>query len=263
MLHGNTPGSVNLSYTVTRARVSRMTTQLIGSALDRVVNSKTFSRSRSLQDFLTFIVTQSLEPDQNLKEYRIGVDVLKRGGAFDPAENSIVRVQAYRLRAKLADYYQHEGQAEDVRIDLEPGSYIPVIRECAIVATLRSLRFPGLTLDLLPFDSLRPDAPESDAVAFLYAGISAHLDSQLRAALRHRHFARSSRVHLQIEFRARSGPWGFRAITYLTDADNHCVVLSRALSKPPGIGIAELEIAAVEIAQAIWQKTDALVSCNG
>ena len=132
-----------------------MTTQLIGSALDRVVNSKTFSRSRSLQDFLTFIVTQSLEPDQNLKEYRIGVDALKRGGAFDPAENSIVRVQAYRLRAKLADYYQHEGQAEDVRIDLEPGSYKPVIRECAVVATLRSLRFPGLILDLLPCRSLR------------------------------------------------------------------------------------------------------------
>ena len=135
-----------------------MTTQLIGSALDRVVNSKTFSRSRSLQDFLTFIVTQSLEPDQNLKEYRIGVDALKRGGAFDPAENSIVRVQAHRLRAKLADYYQHEGQAEDVRIDLEPGSYTPVIRECAVVATLRSLRFPGLILDLLPFD---PSAADS------------------------------------------------------------------------------------------------------
>ena len=122
-----------------------MTTQLIGSALDRVVNSKTFSRSRSLQDFLTFIVTQSLEPDQNLKEYRIGVDALNRGGGFDPAENSIVRVQAYRLRAKLADYYQHEGSAEDVRIDLEPGSYKPVIREGSVFASMRSLRYPGQT----------------------------------------------------------------------------------------------------------------------
>src|SRR5579864_6627317 len=181
-----------------------MTTQLIGSALDRVVHSKTFSRSRSLQDFLTFIVTQSLDPDQNLKEYRIGVDALKRGGAFDPAENSIVRVQAYRLRAKLADYYQHEGQAEDVRIDLEPGSYTPVIRECAVVATLRSLRFPGLIVDLLPFD-VPPAATshEARAVAFLYTVFSTHLDTLLHDAMRvhfrHRHASRNSRIHLQLE----------------------------------------------------------------
>ncbi len=240
-----------------------MTTQLIGSALDRVVNSKTFSRSRSLQDFLTFIVTQSLEPDQNLKEYRIGVDALKRGGAFDPAENSIVRVQAYRLRAKLADYYQHEGHAEDVRIDLEPGSYKPVIRECALVATLRSLRFPGLTLDLLPCDPLPAGSLESDTLAFLYTAITAHVDSLLRLALLHRHFSRNSRLHLQLDFRARSGPWGFRAITYLTDAESRCVVLSKALSNSPGASFSDLEKAGAEIAQAVWQRADALLSCNG
>jgi len=244
-----------------------MTTQLIGSALDRVVNSKTFSRSRSLQDFLTFIVTQSLEPDQNLKEYRIGVDALKRGGTFDPAENSIVRVQAYRLRAKLADYYQHEGQAEDVRIDLEPGSYKPVIRECAVVATLRSLRFPGLIVDLLPFDPLTPNSPELDAVDFLYTVISAHLDTLLRAGMRaglmHRHAARNFRLHLQVEFRARAASSGIRAITYLTDADHQTVVLSKALSQAPEASVADLEKAGVAIAQAVWRRIDALLSGNG
>lgn len=246
-----------------------MTTQLIGSALDRVVHSKTFSRSRSLQDFLTFIVTQSLEPDQNLKEYRIGVDALKRGGAFDPAENSIVRVQAYRLRAKLADYYQHEGQTEDVRIDLEPGSYKPVIRECAIIATLRSLRFPGLILDLLPVDP--PDIPaaasaqEARAAAFLYTVLSTHLDTLLHDSLRshRRHLSRNSRIHLQLDFRARSGAWGLRAITYLTDADAQRIVLSQAISNPPGVPIGDLEKAGIEIAEAVWHRIDSLLSCNG
>ena len=255
-----------------------MTTQLIGSALDRVVNSKTFSRSRSLQDFLTFIVTQSLEPDQNFKEYRIGVDALKQGGAFDPAENSIVRVQAYRLRAKLADYYQHEGQTEDVRIDLEPGSYKPVIRECAILATLRSLRFPGLTLDLLPFEPpcvySTEDTPpgkfsgemarrEADAVAFLYTLISGHLETLLHAGLRHRHAARNYRLHLQLEFRGRAGAWGFRTITSLSDAEAGCVVLSQAVSKSPGTSILDLEKAGSEIAETVWRRIDALLSCNG
>jgi hypothetical protein len=240
-----------------------MTTQIIGSALDRVLNSKTFSRSRSLQEFLTFIVTQSLEPDQNLKEYRIGVDALKRGGAFDPAENSIVRVQAYRLRAKLADYYQHEGQAEDVRIDLEPGSYKPVIRECAMVATMRTLRFPGLILDLLPIDALPEHSGDSDSLSFLYTVLTSHLDSLLRAGLRHRSVPRSSKVHLQLDFSGRSGLWGLRAITYLTDADSRFVVFSRAVSKSPGTVVSDLEKAGVEIAQAAWQRIETLLSSNG
>jgi hypothetical protein len=228
-----------------------------------VLNSKTFSRSRSLQDFLTFIVTQSLEPDQNLKEYRIGVDALKRGGAFDPAENSIVRVQAHRLRAKLADYYQHEGQAEDVRIDLEPGSYTPVIRECAVVATLRSLRFPGLILDMLPCDLPPAHGLESDELAFLYSVISSRLDVLVRMGLRGHHFSRNSRVHLELDFRARSGPWGFRAITYLVDAGSKRVTLSQAITNSPGTSVSDLEKAGVHIAQTVWQRIDALVSCNG
>jgi hypothetical protein len=241
-----------------------MTTQLIGSALDRVVHSKTFARSRSLQDFLTFIVTQSLEPDQNLKEYRIGVDALKRGGAFDPAENSIVRVQAYRLRAKLADYYQHEGQSEDVRIDLEPGSYTPVIRECAVVTTLRCLRTAGLVLDILPFD---PPAAEADGLTFLYSVLSTQLEQLLRASFRHPHAPHHPPMHLQIEFRARAGASGMRTITYLSDADTRCVKWSQACSWPSADSIASLaavfEQAGAATAQSAWRRIDELLSCNG
>ena len=206
-----------------------MTTQLIGSALDRVLHSKTFARSRSLQDFLTFIVTQSLEPNQNLKEYRVGVDALKRGGAFDPAASSIVRVQAFRLRAKLADYYLHEGQAEDLRIDLEPGSYTPVIRECAVFTMLRTLRCAGLVLDILPFDPVRPaPSPDAEAVTFLYSVLSGQIEHLLRAGLRNPRALHSPPVHLQIEFRARTCASGMRTITYLTSADARCVKWSQA-----------------------------------
>lgn len=240
-----------------------MTTQLIGSALDRVVNSKTFSRSRSLQEFLTFIVTQSLDSDQNLKEYRIGVDALKRGGAFDPAENSIVRVQAHRLRAKLADYYQHEGQSEDVRIDLEPGSYKPVIREGAIIASLRSLRFPGLVLDLLPMDPLPPNARESNAAAFLYSLVSSQIDAFLRASLRDHHPSRGTRTHLQIDFRARIGAGGFRALVYLTDVVSQRVLLSQAVTELPAVTISDLEKAGSQLAQTLWRRIEAVLACNG
>jgi hypothetical protein len=244
-----------------------MTAQLIGSALDRVLHSKTFARSRSLQDFLTFIVTQSLDPDQNLKEYRIGVDALKRGGAFDPAENSIVRVQAYRLRAKLADYYQHEGQTEDVRIDLEPGSYTPVIRECAVLSTLRSLRFPGLILDILPFDPLPATSPNCAAVTFLFTVISGHVDQLSRAGLRHPSLGHNHRIHLQVEFRARSAGPEIRGITYLSDADSHRVECSHAMTLhtcESAVRLDEvIEQAGYGAALAMWQRIHHLLACNG
>jgi hypothetical protein len=240
-----------------------MTTQLIGSALDRVVNSKTFARSRSLQEFLTFIVTQSLDSDQNLKEYRIGVDALKRGGAFDPAADSIVRVQAYRLRAKLADYYQHEGQAEDLRIDLKPGSYTPVIREGSVVANLRSLRYPGLSLDLLPIKLELPETRAAHAAAFLYSTISSNLDSFLRASLRDRHPSRASRAHLQIEFSSRGGNAGIRALVYLNDAATKRIISSHALTESPAVAIPDLEKAGIQVAQTLWRRIEAVLACNG
>ena len=246
-----------------------MTTQLIGSALDRVLHSKTFARSRSLQEFLTFIVTQSLEPDQNLKEYRVGVDALKRGGAFDPAESSIVRVQAFRLRAKLADYYQHEGQAEDVRIDLEPGSYTPVIRECAIFSTLRSFRFPGLILDILPFDpdaALHPHAG-ANTMAYFYSVLAGQLEQVLRARLRGPQMQHGSRIHLQFELRARTGAWGMRTIAYLSDTGSRSVKWSQAHTWLPADSIPDFERtlkkAGADIAQAVSRRVEELLSCNG
>jgi hypothetical protein len=236
-----------------------MTSELIGSALDRVVHSKTFSRSRSLQDFLTFIVTQSLEPDQNLKEYRIGVDALKRGGAFDPAANSIVRVQAYRLRAKLADYYQHEGQSEDVRIDLEPGSYTPVIRDCG-VAMMRTFRFPGVVVEIVPLAS---ETPASPAAELLHGLTADQLESLLRAGLKHRHFPRGARVHVKLEMRVRSSSARTRVITTFFDADSNWLIASHAISFAGDVPAAEIERSAIEIASTTWDRLDALLACNG
>ena len=41
------------------------------------------------------------ELDNELKEYTLGVEVFDRGASFDPRIDTIVRVQARRLRAKL------------------------------------------------------------------------------------------------------------------------------------------------------------------
>jgi hypothetical protein len=58
-----------------------------------------------------------------LKEYALGVDVFDRPQSFDPRTDTIVRVQARRLRAKLKEYYATHGQHDPVVIDVPTGRY--------------------------------------------------------------------------------------------------------------------------------------------
>ena len=46
--------------------------------------------------------------EADIKEFAIGVDVFGRTADFDPKTDPIVRVQAGRLRLKLAEYYGGE-----------------------------------------------------------------------------------------------------------------------------------------------------------
>ncbi|MFN7919267.1 MAG: hypothetical protein U0Q16_04175 [Bryobacteraceae bacterium] len=56
----------------------------------------------------------------------LAVEVFDRTPEYDPKVDTIVRVEARRLRAKLADYYASAGAADPVRIDIPAGSYIPI-----------------------------------------------------------------------------------------------------------------------------------------
>ena len=54
---------------------------------------------------------QCLEGRQNsLKEYLVGVEVFNKMETFDPRIDSIVRVEARRLRSKLERYYRRRGE---------------------------------------------------------------------------------------------------------------------------------------------------------
>jgi hypothetical protein len=63
-----------------------------------------------------------------IKEYNIAVEGLGRGADFDQKRDSIVRVEAHRLRRRLADYYRTVGAQDPVEILLPAGSYVPVFQ---------------------------------------------------------------------------------------------------------------------------------------
>ena len=87
--------------------------------LNRILASKTFLQVDRLKRFVGFIVGETLAGrGGDLKEYVIGVQVFGKESSFDPRTDPIVRVQARRLRTRLARYYLDEGNADEVVVDL-------------------------------------------------------------------------------------------------------------------------------------------------
>src|SRR5215475_8286302 len=78
----------------------------VATQIDRIARSEGFRKSERLRRFLQFTVDQTLRGDVwQLREHVIAREVFDRSAGFDPRVESIVRVEAKRLRRKLAEYY--------------------------------------------------------------------------------------------------------------------------------------------------------------
>lgn len=97
--------------------------------VQRIIKSDGFRRSARMERFLTLAVERTLtgRPEE-LKEYALGRDVFNRGKDYDPREDSIVRVEAQRLRRKLREYYDSCGRDDLVIVEFHAGSYVPAFR---------------------------------------------------------------------------------------------------------------------------------------
>jgi hypothetical protein len=95
----------------------------------RIIHSNALRNSLTLQNLLQFLVTRTTDgsPD-GLKEYTIGVEAFGRKPDFDPKTDTIVRVQTHRLRQKLKEYYQQEGIADPILVEIPKGHYCPTFR---------------------------------------------------------------------------------------------------------------------------------------
>lgn len=96
----------------------------IRAALAKALNSPQLSSSARLQDFLTYVVEESLHGRGGAIVGKIiAQDVYGR----DPTEggDNVVRVDARRLRRALAEYYGADGANDPVRIHIDKGQYAP------------------------------------------------------------------------------------------------------------------------------------------
>jgi hypothetical protein len=92
--------------------------------IDRLVNSHTLHGSESLCKLLRYLADHAIRrPGVALKEYQIATEVFGRPSDFDPQLDSLVRVQAGRLRSKIAEYYSSEGTDDPIVVELPKGTY--------------------------------------------------------------------------------------------------------------------------------------------
>jgi hypothetical protein len=86
-----------------------------------------FDRAPNLAQVLTYVCEKYFEgaADQ-IKEYNIAIEALGRPAGFDQKRDSIVRVEAHRLRKRLREYYETDGAGQSLRIDIPTGQYAPI-----------------------------------------------------------------------------------------------------------------------------------------
>ncbi len=93
--------------------------------IERLVASPVLHGSESLCKLLRYLAEHALDhPGSSLKEYQIATEVFGRPLDFDPQHDSTIRVQAGRLRLKLAEYYGSEGAEDDLIVEVPKGTYV-------------------------------------------------------------------------------------------------------------------------------------------
>jgi hypothetical protein len=96
------------------------------AALYAVLTSADFENKPRLANLLKYICERHFDGDSDaIKEYSIATDVFGRSQSFDQATDSIVRVEFFRLRKKLREFYEGEGAAQPIEIVVATGHYRP------------------------------------------------------------------------------------------------------------------------------------------
>jgi len=135
----------------------------ISAELQTILASQIFASADRMRRFLRFVVQETLEgKGDDLNEYMLGVEVYDRDKTFDPRVDSIVRVDAGRLRSKLREFYESKEGGSSIRIEIPKGGYKPLFKmlkgtDSGSLAQRGAINRPeGKTIAVLPFADLSP-----------------------------------------------------------------------------------------------------------
>jgi serine/threonine-protein kinase len=143
-----------------------LTPDRVREALRRIVASAGFSAAPALRQLLEYTVETTLSGRAaEIKESTIAIDVFGRKSSFDPRSDPIVRVQARKLRDRIAAWYETDGVQDEVIIEYVRGSYVPRF-------ALRGVsQIRQRSIAVLPFVNLS----DTSALEYLCDGIAEEL----------------------------------------------------------------------------------------
>jgi hypothetical protein len=109
-----------------RGAAGSVSEEQVREELSRILACHEFRTSKRSQDFLRYVVENTLQGHGDmLKERTIGIEVFGRPTSYDPSDDATVRVKAGEVRKRLGIYYSDQGAHNPVRIEVPSGTYIP------------------------------------------------------------------------------------------------------------------------------------------
>lgn len=95
--------------------------------VQEIAASRAFRRSARQRDLFVYLCGLALdEPGAEVTEQKVGVEVFGRAADYDTGNDTIVRVHASELRKRLKTYFETEGAASEVVVEIPKGGYLPV-----------------------------------------------------------------------------------------------------------------------------------------
>jgi hypothetical protein len=101
--------------------------QFVLAQMEKLLSDSHFRSSKRYPMLLRYVVEQTLAGNEDsLKERTLGVEVFHRTPDYDTSLDSVVRLSAGEVRKRIAQYYQSPDHQKELKIELNPGSYVPV-----------------------------------------------------------------------------------------------------------------------------------------
>ncbi len=167
--------------------IENFTSNQVNEQLDRILSAEIFQNSKTLTQFLRFVVEETLQGRaRDLKEYTIAVKVLAKKSGFNPQADPVVRIHAGRLRRNLNEYYIGAGKDDEIVISIPKGTYIPEFNSRSVSGS-PAISFSDNhnhvirkkpTIAVLPFRNNSP-APANNNAVFFEDGLSDQLSTEL------------------------------------------------------------------------------------
>lgn len=116
--------------------------------LNKIISSNSFVNSEQYIEILRFLVHNEINRIP-VKEYAIGVEILKKGKAYNPATDPAVRIYIHRLRKKIKSYYESEGKTDKIILTIPKGHYEVRFQQQSFVKRKLLQRFSPLHLIII------------------------------------------------------------------------------------------------------------------